>query len=59
MAIEDGYQLALTLDRAVTLVQPGVAVDLEAALKAYAGVRPARCTPPVLLWKAPPPPCIT
>ena len=38
MAIEDGYQLALTLDQAVTSVQPGHTVNLEAALKSYAGV---------------------
>lgn len=40
MAIEDGYQLALTLDQAVTSVQPGHTVNLEAALKSYAGVSP-------------------
>ncbi len=45
MAIEDGYQLALTLDQAVTSVQPGHTVNLEAALKSYAGVSPIHLRP--------------
>lgn len=38
MAIEDGYQLSLTLDEAVQSAQPGQTVDIESALKSYAGV---------------------
>lgn len=33
MAIENGSQLALTLDRTVTSAQPGQGVDIEGALK--------------------------
>jgi len=44
MAIEDGYQLALTLDRAVTSAQPGQAVDIEGALKTYFSQRVVRAS---------------
>lgn len=39
MAIEDGYQLSLTLDKAVSSAAPGQPVDIENALKTYTGVR--------------------
>lgn len=38
MAIEDGYQLSLTLDEAVHSVQPGAPVDIEGALRKYQSV---------------------
>jgi hypothetical protein len=38
MAIEDGYQLSLTLDEAVQGVQPGGPVDIEGALRKYQSV---------------------
>ena len=38
MAIEDGYQLSLTLDEAVQSVQPGAPVDIEGALRKYQSV---------------------
>jgi hypothetical protein len=38
MAIEDGYQLSLTLDEAVHSVQPGARVDIEGALRKYQSV---------------------
>jgi 2-polyprenyl-6-methoxyphenol hydroxylase-like FAD-dependent oxidoreductase len=38
MAIEDGYQLSLTLDEAVQAVQPGAPVDIEGALRKYQSV---------------------
>lgn len=38
MAIEDGYQLALTLDKTVKATPDGQPVDIESALKAYQGV---------------------
>jgi zeaxanthin epoxidase len=39
MAIEDGYQFSLTLDEAVQSARPGEPVDIESALKSYAGKR--------------------
>jgi hypothetical protein len=38
MAIEDGYQLSLTLDQAVQGVQAGGPVDIEGALRKYQSV---------------------
>lgn len=39
MAIEDGYQLSLTLDEAVHAAKPGATVDIEGALRKYQSVR--------------------
>jgi zeaxanthin epoxidase len=44
MAIEDGYQLSLTLDEAVHSVQPGAPVDIEGALRKYQSQRLVRAS---------------
>lgn len=44
MAIEDGYQLSLTLDEAVQSVKPGQPVDIEAALRKYQSQRLVRAS---------------
>lgn len=44
MAIEDGYELALTLSEAASDTPAGREMDIEAALKSYQSVRTQHLT---------------
>ena len=47
MAIEDGYELALTLSEAAASTRAGGQLDMESALQSYQAVRTRRgCHPP-------------